>query len=280
MHVSAPAPGRRVALGDVELRVLDEGDGPPVLLLHGFPDRAELWSAVAARLRATGRRTIVPDLRGFGESTAPAGRRAYRLDRTVADVAGLLDALGVREPVELVGHDWGAISSWAFCLAHPGRVSRHVALSVGHPGAYRAAGIEQKVKGLYTLAWQVPVLPERLMAARDFRRVRASLAGRHPGVDQVVADLARPGRLTAGLRWYRANLVPLMVRRWPRCTVPTVGAWGTEDPYLSEDQLRHSARWTAAPFRFVRLDGAGHWLPLERPAEVAALVLDGAPAGA
>ena len=148
---------RIVRVGGLDLRVLDEGDGAPVLLLHGFPDRAEMWRHVGARLRAAGRRTIAPDLRGFGESSAPPDRRAYRVDHVIDDLIGLLDTLGIDQPVDIMGHDWGAFTSWAFCLAHPERVHRHVALSVGHPTAYLFAGLEQKRKGTYMIHGRSPV---------------------------------------------------------------------------------------------------------------------------
>jgi pimeloyl-ACP methyl ester carboxylesterase len=217
-EVPSPAcqtPRRRrpntLRIGDLDLRVLEEGDGPPLLLLHGFPDRAEEWRYVGARLRAAGRRTIAPDMRAFGESSAPAARGAYRVDHVLEDVVGVLDALGVGEPVDVIGHNWGAFTSWALCLAHADRVRRHVALSTGHPTAYLRAGLEHKRKSSYMLLWQVPGLTEHALSTDDFRRLRAFIAS-HPDLDQAVADLSRPGRLTAGLNWYRANYA-LAVRR-------------------------------------------------------------------
>jgi pimeloyl-ACP methyl ester carboxylesterase len=265
-------PGRTLAVGEVNMRVLDEGEGSPVLLLHGFPDRADEWRYVGARLRAAGRRTIAPDLRGFGESSAPVGRRAYHLDRVLEDLLGLLDALGIEEPIDLIGHDWGALTSWMLCLEHPDRVRRHVALSSGHPNAYLRAGFEQKRRGLYVLLWQVPHITEQLLSADDFRRFRA-LVSSHPDLDQAIADLSRPGRLTAGLNWYRANLFDAVRRHRPPCRVATLGAWSSGDKYLVEDQMFHSGEYMDAPWRFVRLDGPGHWLPLEAPDAVADLAI-------
>jgi len=263
---------RTLRVDGLDLRVLDEGEGSPVLLLHGFPDRAEEWRNVGARLRATGRRTIAPDLRGFGESSAPKGRRAYRIDHILADLVAMLDALGVNGPVDVIGHDWGAFTSWALCLAHPGRVRRHVALSTGHPTAFLRAGLEQKRKSMYMLLWQLPGLTERALSENDFRRFRAVLSS-HPELDQAVADLSRSGRLTAGLNWYRANLPLGVRRRWPRCDVPTLGIWPSGDKHLAEDQMIKSAKYMDAAWRYARLDGAGHWLALEQPESVADLAI-------
>ena len=141
------------------LRIVDEGVGRPVVLLHGFPDRAELWRDVSPHLQAGGLRTLALDLPGFGESPAPAGRAEYGVENVAGQVLGALDALGVSERVDVVGHDWGAVLGWVLCLRHPDRVRRFVALSVGHPRAYINAGLEQKRKGTYMLKWQIPGSP-------------------------------------------------------------------------------------------------------------------------
>jgi len=254
------------------LRIVDEGVGRPVVLLHGFPDRAELWREVSPHLQAGGLRTLAVDLPGFGDSPAPRGRDAYNIEKTVAaDVLGALDALGVSERVDLVGHDWGAVLGWVLCLRHPDRVRRFVALSVGHPRAYINAGLEQKRRGTYMLGWQIPRLAEHRLSEDDFRRLRAFISG-HPDIEQVVTDLRRPGRLTAGLNWYRANYLQNVFTRWPRSTTPTLGVWSSEDPYLAEDQMVNSRRYVTSDWRYERLDGIGHWIPLEAPEATARLI--------
>jgi len=127
-------------------------------------------------------------------------------------------------------------------------------------------------QGAYVLLWQVPGLPEYALSEDGFRRFRGKL-GSHPGLEQAVADMQRPGRLTAGLDWYRANYVASLRRRWPRCRVPTLGVWGTRDRYLVERQMQNSAEHMDAPWRYVRLDGVGHWMALEVPDTVAELAL-------
>jgi pimeloyl-ACP methyl ester carboxylesterase len=84
---------------------------------------------------AAGYRVIAPDQRGFGLTEAPRETNAYAIENYVADLAALLEALGLKK-VLLVGHDWGAAVCWKFCTRHPERVDRYVAVSVGHPTAY------------------------------------------------------------------------------------------------------------------------------------------------
>jgi len=264
---------QKVQVSEVPLNVEVLGTGAPVLLLQGFPDSLRMWDAVAARLRAAGLCTIALDQRGFGESDAPAGRRHYGIDRLMDDVTGLLDALGIREPVHLLGHDWGAVMTWGLAMARPDCVRSAVAISVGHPREYALAGFEQRRKGLYTLGWQFPGLAERWLTANDWARMRHWLR-QHPDPDGCVRDLSRPGRLTAGLNWYRANMLSALTRSWPPCRVPMLGIWSSEDHCLAEDQMARSGRRMAAPWAFERIEGAGHWLPLEQPERVANLAAD------
>jgi pimeloyl-ACP methyl ester carboxylesterase len=255
----------------VRLRVVTAGEGEPVLLLHGFPDSADLWRLVGPRLVAGGYRVIAPDQRGFGRSDAPKGVRAYSVDRISKDAIAVLDALGVKR-AKLVGHDWGAAIGWALAARHPDRFERYAALSVGHPAAYARAGLEQKLKGWYVLAFQLPGLAEVLFGAFDFAVFRAM--GRHREMTRWVADLKRPGRLTAALNWYRANAAGLMRAPAFRVAIPVMGVWSSRDVALAEDQMTGSARYVDAGFRYERIEGVGHWTPLDAPERLAELLLD------
>ena len=265
--------GRMLDVAGLRLNVAQAGTGPSVLLLHGFPDSLHLWRAVAPRLVAAGYRVVAVDQRGFGASEAPADRRSYHIDRLVADGVEVLDALGIDDPVHVIGHDWGAVVTWCLAMTRPQRLRSAVAISVGHPREYALAGLEQKRKGMYVLGWQFTGLAERWLEARDWSRMRHWLR-QHPDPDSCLRDLARPGRLTAGLNWYRANLAQVLTRAWPPCRVPMLGLWSSEDHCLAEDQMAKSGRRMAAPWSYQRIEGAGHWLPLERPDRVADLAID------
>jgi len=263
----------RTRIAGLDFHVRISGEGPPLLLLHGFPDSGELWRLQTPALVAAGFRVIVPDLRGYGETDAPAEVGQYRLDRLVADVFDLADAFaGVAPRVDLVGHDWGAAIGWFACLARPERIRRFAALSVGHPEAYRRAGLQQKLKGWYLLLFVTPGLAERFLRAGDFRALT-----RHAPTAEDAArwrrDLARPGRLTAGLNWYR-GVARDGWRRRGAVAVPTLGIYGTGDPALAEDQMANSRNWVDAEWRYRRLDGTGHWLPVEAAEQVNEWLID------
>ncbi len=263
----------RVTTSGVGLSVRHAGKGPAVLLLHGFPDSHRLWAEVAPRLMAAGCRVLVPDLRGFGRSDAPAGVSAYTLGHIVADLRGLVARFNADEPVRVIGHDWGSWAAWCLALEHPQLVASLVAVSVGHPREYAVAGLEQKLKGLYTLIFQVPGLTERWLQRNDFAVLRG-WARQHPQLEPCLRDLSRPGRLTAGLNWYRANLRKVLFSRWASCAVPTLGIWGDRDHFLAEDQMLRSQRCMSAPWRYERLRGVGHWVPLEQPELLARMALE------
>jgi pimeloyl-ACP methyl ester carboxylesterase len=168
---------------------------------------------------------------------------------------------------DLVGHDWDAAVGWLACVARPERVRRFAALSVGHPEAYRWAGVEQKLKGWYLLLFAAPVLAEAALSTRDFHMLRRQAPSREDA-SRWTRDLARPGRLTAALNWYRANLWDGFRSRVPPSAVPTLGIYSTGDVALAEDQMRRSADYVTALWRYARLDGVGHWLQAEAADEV------------
>jgi pimeloyl-ACP methyl ester carboxylesterase len=263
---------RLISLGDVTLNATDTGEGPPILLLHGFPDSLHMWDGVVPHLVAAGHRVVRYDLRGFGESSAPVGRRNYSIDAAVADAAGVIGELGLAGRLTVVGHDWGALHSWCLCLARPELVARHVAMTVGHPVAFRHGGVKQKLRSWYVLAFQFPGLTEWGFGLRDYAAFRRLGAG-HPDIDTVLRDVSRPGRLTAGLNWYRQNLLQLFTRRFGSCRVPTLGVYSAGDPYLVERQMKNSSRYVDGEWEYRRFEGAGHWFPMEQPQEAAELIL-------
>lgn len=263
---------KRIRVNGTELAVRDEGAGDPVLLLHGFPDDHRVWDAQVPALVQAGYRVIAPDLRGCGQSAMPDGVQAYRLPVLVEDVAELIGALGL-ERVRLVAHDWGAVIGWHLCIAHPHLVERFAALSVGHPTAYATAPLAQKLKGYYVLLFQLRGIAEALIRAGNWRALRRMAAS--PAQEaQWTGDLARAGRLTAALNYYRANLSLLRPQGAALAAMPVMGVWSDGDRFLCREQMTGSARFTAGGFRYEELSGVGHWMTIEAPERLNALLLD------
>ena len=264
-----------VTVNGLQFHVEETGEGPMVLLLHGFPDTGEVWRHQVPALAAAGFRAVVPDLRGRGRSERPGRVEAYALRELVADATGILDALGV-DRAHVVGHDWGAALAWSVAALAPQRVDRLVVMSVGFPGAVRPdrRALEQ---AWYRLLFLFPQAEEVLL--RDDAYLLRTLAAGAPDADRYVDMLADRDALTAGLAWYRAN-VPVEALpgsdapELPPVAAPTLALFGESDPYLSERAMLASERFVTGGWRYERLSGAGHWFQLEQPERVNELLLD------
>jgi pimeloyl-ACP methyl ester carboxylesterase len=265
--------GRVVEVGGVRLHVEDHGSGTPVLLIHGWPDSAFLWRNQVPVLTSHGFRVIVPDMRGFGRSDRPAAVADYALSSAVADVAGVLDAFGV-EAAHVVGHDWGAAVAWFTAMFLPDRVRKLAVLSVGHPGAPRT--MRQNEMAWYQLLFQFEGIAEATIQYNDWAWLREFSRG-DGDLERAIADLSRPGALTASLNWYRANLAPRMPgqpRPLPPVTAPTLGIWSTNDHYLDGERMEMSGACVEGPWRHEVIPGASHWIPLDAPDQLNELLLD------
>ena len=261
-----------LTVNGIAMHVVSEGEGPPVLLLHGFPDTHAVWRLQIDALVAAGYRVIAPDLRGYGRTEAPGTEDAYAMDALRADVVGLLDALGI-ERVLLVGHDWGSVVGWNVSMHAPERVERFVALSVGHPAAYTEGGPLQLLKGYYVLVFQLRGIAESMIKAFDWHLLRG-FASTPAQFEEWRTSLDRPGRLTAALNYYRANLTMFNDSTWPTVKVPVLGVWSSGDVALTEAQMRGSEKYVGDSFRYERIEKVGHWLQLEAAGQVNALILN------
>jgi pimeloyl-ACP methyl ester carboxylesterase len=255
--------------GNINLHVYLDGDGPTALLLHGWPDTSALWNDVVPLLVDAGFRVAVPDLRGCGRSDKPSGVDDYRMRNLVGDVVSIIDALGGSKVI-LVGHDWGAALAWAVATFRADLVERLVVLSVGHPSAFYGAGISQQIKSWYMLLFQFEGVGEAFLRKNDYEAIRRWTS--HPRPDAVIEELERDGQMRAHLLWYRANVAPdAFVRPGPALPLiemPVLGIWSSGDFALTEHQMTSSERHCANEFRYVRIEGAGHWIPLEAAASV------------
>ena len=268
----------RVQANGLGFEVEDSGAGTPVVLLHGFPDTHTLWRHQVTALTAAEFRTIAPDMRGRGRSDRPTDVADYGLQKIVADVTGIMDELKIAR-AHVIGHDWGAAVAWLVAMLAPDRVDHLVAVSVGAPGAAPPPTLDDLQKAWYRILIMFEGA-EDLVQRNDWYLMRTLLQGGGEDFEVYKATLSEPGALTAGFNWYRANL-PLdrlipsgPGMRFPAVAAATMGVFGTADLYLSEPAMVNSKSAVTGPWRYERLEGVGHFVPLEAPDQLNKLLLD------
>ncbi|GAB16805.1 putative epoxide hydrolase [Gordonia effusa NBRC 100432] len=263
--------------GELRFPVVDSGplDGPVAVLLHGFPQTATSWSKVAEILNGNGIRTIAPNQRGYASGAAPKRRWAYRNSELVADIRELIDQIG--GPVHIVGHDWGANVAWSIAGLHPDQVRTLTAVSVPHSAAFIRAVLtsDQARRSWYMLAFQPPKIPELSIRLRPafFDAMLTKTGMTAEMVAQVHTDIIDTVGLTGPLNWYRG--LPFANRRGiKRVKVPTTYVWSDGDTALGSTGAHLTEQYVDGPYRFETLSGASHWIPDERPAELAQIITE------
>ena len=272
--------------GELVFDVIDAGpaDGPVVVLLHGFPEQHTMWQSIIPQLTAQGYRCLAPRQRGYSPGARPTRRRDYRISELAEDIRTLIDASGAPR-VHLVGHDWGSTVAWQVAQQFPDRLLSLTSLSVPHPGAFLKALVtsRQGLASWYIYVFQLPRIPEWYMkrgrGAFTLSGLAESRAAHAPELAEAEARaMAEPGALTAALNWYRANL-PVGRLLGPRPELPpvhasTLGIWSAGDALLTERAMIRSADRVEGPWRYQRIENAGHWVPLDQPDRLNALLLD------
>jgi len=263
---------------DFHLATSGPGDGPPVVLLHGFPEFWYGWRHQMEPLASAGWQVIVPDQRGYGESGKPSGIAAYALDTLADDVCEICSQLG-HERFAVVGHDWGGIVAWHLAAREPARLSRLAILNAPHPAtlaSYAFMHPTQAMRSAYVGFFQMPWLPEMALRANDHALLAMALTGSSPAGTFDDAALAqyrkawsREGALRAMLNWYRA--MPLARPLQRRIEIPVKVLWGDADPALSSGLAEAGAAF-CSHCEVVHLPRATHWLHHELPEEVNALL--------
>jgi pimeloyl-ACP methyl ester carboxylesterase len=271
---------------DVDLDVAVVGAGAPLLLLHGFPDNRDLWQALVPALAAH-HRLWMPDLRGYRQSSKPPLVDDYSLHKLVADVRVLADkaSCSPNGRVCVAGHDWGGMLAWAFAALHPERVERLVIFNAPHPCRFAEllrTDAAQQAASSYVQRLAAPGA-EDAMAANGHERMRLLMQQSLPrmspdDLQNLAAGWAVPGALPAMLNWYRAldihnpHAVPNVSPASGDIAAPTLLLWGERDGAFVPDNLLTLERWVPH-LTLRRFADAGHWLPREKPVEVAAAML-------
>ncbi len=278
--------GEVIANG-VRLHYVTAGDGPLVLLLHGFPEFWYGWRHQLPALAAAGYRAVAMDMRGYNQSEKPPGVRAYDIHQLADDAAGLIHTLGAGQPAAgVVGHDWGGYIAWYLGMWRPEALRRLVVLNAPHPAAFQReiAHPAQLLRSWYQFFFQLPWLPELSLRAGRYAILRRTFRGEparpaaftDEDIQRYVAALDQPGALTATINYYRAAMRrgPLQVRRDVRpITLPTLLIWGMRDRYLRPTLLNGLERWVP-DLRIERLPEATHWVQHEQPERVNDLLVE------
>ena len=283
MAPTAPARIAEFSRAGFTFDVIDEGplDGDPVILLHGFPERASSWSAVAAILHGAGLRTLAVDQRGYSPRARPKRVRDYRTTELADDVAALAELLHEqtgRRP-HLVGHDWGSAVAWTLVLRHPDAVRSLTAVSVPHPGAFLRSEFTstQFLKSWYFLPFTAPYVTT--FASRRPKLVDPMLRRFGMTAEEVArfhTGIVEYGVLPYGLNWYRAMVLTDRELMKQPVRVPTTLVWSDGDVAVGRAGVEGTAA-TMAPgtdYRLVVLEGVTHWIPTQAPQPLAEAILD------
>jgi len=278
------APGwtsQRLRVNTIDLHVVQAGpqDGRPVILLHGFPEFWWAWRKQIQPMADAGFRVIVPDMRGYNLSDAPMGVSAYGIDLLAKDVIDLARSLEI-DRFDLVGHDWGGVVAWWVAARHANRLNRLVILDAPHPQAWGLQSLKhptQALRSSYAMFFQVPLVPEATLGALDFKGLRTMMqVSARPGtfgrdeIKRYVAAWQRPNHFTAMLNYYRALRQPRSGGS-ARNPVHTLVLWGGQDSFL-EQHLARASLEHCDNARLEVLPDATHWLHLEHPDRVTALI--------
>ena len=297
-----------VETNGIRLHCAVDGEGPLVVLLHGFPESWYSWrhqiTALAPRFRV-----VAPDLRGYNQSDKPKGVAAYAMSELIADLRGLIAAFGERQAV-IVGHDWGGAIAWTFAMDEPAMTQRLVVLNCPHPAIFsqhlRHSG-RQLARSWYMFFFQIPWLPETLLGLGRARAIAAGIRRSSVRQDSITTeDLERvreaasqPGALRSAINYYRAAFRgpearaarPAWLHRflhgdrpiegvrerledWPKITAPTLLIWGENDVALDKELTLGMEPLMAGPFEIKYIPLCGHWVQQEQPGVVNGFLRD------
>ncbi|MEI1378458.1 alpha/beta hydrolase [Nostoc sp. UHCC 0926] len=262
-----------ITTNGVKLHYVTQGEGPLMLMLHGFPEFWYSWRHQIPEF-AQDFKVVALDLRGYNDSDKPNEQSAYVMNEFIKDVEGVIKALGYQKCV-LVGHDWGGAIAWNFAYAHPEMVEQLIILNLPHPAKF-AQGLrtpQQLLRSYYVFVFQLPWLPELLLQSLNYQVIETVFKGTavnksaftKADIDAYKNAAAKRGALTAMLNYYRNIFQQRMLNpSWGVLEVPTLMIWGENDTALGKELTYDTATYVR-DFQIKYIPNCGHWVQQEQP---------------
>ncbi len=253
-------------------------DGQLVLFLHGYPMTPYTWRREITAVADAGYRACAPYQRGYSPGARPEGIEPYRIEYLMEDALAIADALG-KDRFHVVGHDFGGGIAWYLALLHPDRIFTLSVLSRPHPAAYFKALADdpgQSSGSGHHKSHLEPEATDRLMSDGETGFRALLRRGRIPeqDIEGYAATLDSRALMDAALNWYRARpLIKIDGANLPAATVPTLYVWGSEDHTVGRMAAELTKDYVDAPYTFVEVEGAGHYVSDELPGKFTSLLL-------
>jgi pimeloyl-ACP methyl ester carboxylesterase len=261
-----------IVTNGIKLHYVVQGEGPLMLMLHGFPEFWYSWRHQIPEF-AKDYKVVALDLRGYNKSDKPQEQSAYVMSEFIKDVEGVIKGLGYNRCV-LVGHDWGGMIAWCFAYAHPEMLERLIVLNIPHPAKF-AQGLrtpQQLLRSSYIFLFQLPFLPELLIQSSDYQAIESAFKGMAVNKSAITkADIeayknaaSRRGALTAMLNYYRSAFTTFFRQDWTLLEVPTLMIWGEDDTALGKE-LTYGTEEYVRYFKIRYISNCSHWVQQEKP---------------
>jgi len=274
---------REIITNGIRMHYVTQGEGPLIVLLHGFPEFWYSWRHQIPFLAGHGYTVVAPDLRGYNDTDKP--RKGYDIPTLLHDIQGLITGLGQQQAV-IVGHDWGGVLAWSFATNYPEMTERLIVMNAPYPSAMmrEMRTFKQLRKSWYVFAFQLPWLPEYLLG-RDHaneigRMLRGAAVQKAVFPREVTAKyqeaMSKPGAIKAALSYYRQlfRRLPFSFNRYDaRISARTLLIWGEQDIALSIELTTGLERWVN-DIQFARIPDSGHWVQQEQPDKVNQYMLE------
>jgi epoxide hydrolase 4 len=280
---------RQIITNGIRMHYVTQGEGPLIVLLHGFPEFWYSWRHQIPFLAEHGYTVVAPDLRGYNETEKPY--EGYDVQTLTRDIAGLIKELG-QEKAIIVGHDWGGALAWVLPMRYPSLVERLIILNAPHPWAFmrELRTFKQLRKFWYAIFFQIPWLPEYLLRHNNARLIAQAIYNTAVQKSAFPPEvllryqeaMSKPGAMTAAINYYRAsfrttfNLRPSRTatgRTNPIINTPTLLIWGEQDVAL-DIALTHGLEQWVPNIQIHRIPDSGHWVQQEKPEEVNTGILE------